>query len=354
MKKAISIVLCVLLTITLSAALLSPPLHAEDPNQIPISQFVADNHVLMTRADGRMLGWGDNTYGQLGLGEDAETSYTKPVEITFFADKGKIRQIAAIKDTSFVLLNNGELYSTGSGTYGKHGQGDTYDKNEWGRVGGNLTFKKLYTNGAAEFALAETYDGSLYAWGKNDDGQLGVGDANARTSPALVMENANVKELWLGETYAEYVDLDGNLYYWGTNAAGQMGLRSAYTKTTYNQTAYSNGNVEKLTSMDDIMVLNPDVAYEPTEFTLIAENEILNWSTTEPDPPAVDQLAFTKLKYNIKPKDYEPNYNVTTGPYFRYTSKSASGSKYKYAFTDLPAFLVNKYRTSKYYNYVYM
>ncbi len=241
MRKIASILLCVLLTF--SFLLAAPlPVRAEETDPIPVAQFVADSHVLMTRADGRILGWGDNTYGQLGLGEESEKSYTTPVEITFFKDKGKIKQIAAIKDTSFVLLNSGELYSAGSGTYGKHGQGDTYDKTEWGRVGGELKFKKLYTNGAAEFCLAEDYNGSLYAWGKNSDGQLGVGDTNARTSPTLVKASANIKEIWLGETYAEYIDLDNNVYYWGTFNGGQDGLQYSYNVIHHSQYRWSDGS----------------------------------------------------------------------------------------------------------------
>ncbi|SDN87962.1 RCC1 domain-containing protein [Acetanaerobacterium elongatum] len=197
MRKTVSLFLCVLMTLSFLLAM-PVAVHAED--SIPISQFVADNHVLMTRADGRFIGWGDNTHGQLGLGASGATSYTKPIEITFFKDKGKIKQIAAIKDVSFVLMNSGELYSCGSGTYGKHGQGDTYDRKTWGLVSSSIKFKKLYTNSAAEFVLAEDLSGSLYGWGKNTDGQLGLGDTNARTSPSLVKESANIKELWLGET----------------------------------------------------------------------------------------------------------------------------------------------------------
>lgn len=343
MKRALSILLCTLLTVSFSSALLSPPVYADDTDTIPISQFVADNHVLMTRADGRMIGWGDNTYGQLGLGDTAETSYTEPVEITFFVGKGKIRQIAVIKDTSFVLLSNGELYSAGSGLYGKHGQGNTYNQIEWGRVGGELKFKKLYTNAAAEFALAEDYSGSLYAWGKNADGQLGVGDTDARTSPALVVENASVKNLWLGESYVEYVDLDGGLYYWGTNDKGQMGLSSAYTKTTHTQTRYSNGNRENINTQNVLVFLNPDYVDEPTQFDPLSVEEVISWSTDEPDPPAAGQAAFTKLKYNIElPRKFTlttSDFNGVGGGYPYITESSRTGSSsngYVHHFKDVP------------------
>lgn len=340
MKRAMSIILCVLLTFSFSSVI-TRPVNADETEQIPISQFVADNHVLMTRADGRLVGWGDNIYGQLGLGDTAQSSYTEPVAITFFADKGKIRQIAVIKDASFVLLSSGELYSAGSGLYGKHGQGNTYNQIEWGRVGGELKFKKLYTNAAAEFALAEDYSGSLYAWGKNTDGQLGVGDTDARTSPTIVKESANIKQLWLGETYVEYVDLNGTLYYWGTNSKGQMGLSSAYTKTTHTQIAYSNGTTSNKNSTTEVKSINPLIALVPEKFDLYSVEEVFGWSTPEPLPPAYGEANFIKLKFNIEPRKY----TTPTGGagYVRVSSSSSerdSDGDYKYTFIP-PATLVN-------------
>ncbi len=266
MKRIISILICTFLIFSFSSVL--TPLQAGETEQIPISQFVADNHVLMTRADGRLIGWGDNTYGQLGLGDKAETSYTDPVEITFFSGKGKIRQIAVIKDTSFVLLSNGELYSAGSGTNGKHGQGNIKDQKTWGRVGDELKFKKLYTNSSAEFALAEDYSGNLYAWGKNTEGQLGVGDTNARTSPALVKASANIKQLWLGETYVEFIDLNNNLFYWGT-FTNQVGLSGTYVKITYEQ--YYNTKGEWGTR--EVANTSAEMTYSPKPVNVITQYE---------------------------------------------------------------------------------
>lgn len=310
MKRAISVLLSILLVLSLSSAA-AVIVHADDGDQIPISQFVADNHVLMTRADGRMIGWGDNTYGQLGLGDTAQSSYTEPVEITYFKDKelGKIRQIAVIKDTSFVLLSNGELYSAGSGTYGKHGQGDTYDKKMWGRVGGDLKIKKLYTNAAAEFAIAEDYNGCLYAWGKNVDGQLGVGDTDARTSPALVKDSANVKQLWCGADYVEYVDLDGNLYYWGKNDNGQLGLSSEYVKTTHNHIQYPDGYTKNYKENNEVVNLNPSQVLTPTLLSLAPAESITNLSEEVPPAPAKTSTYYTG--FPIKTNDSLSTTNST-------------------------------------------
>lgn len=287
---------CAAFVFVLCAVMAPTPLSASDGVKV---QFVADNHVLMLRADGRLIGWGDNTYGQLGLGDSAKNSYSEIVEIEYFKGKGTIKQIALINNVSFVLLTNGQLYSAGQGTMGKNGQGDTYNKKTWGRVGPALTFKKIYTNADAEFAVAEDFSGSLYTWGKNDVGQLGVGDTDARTSPTLVKESANAKEMWVGETYVQYIDLDGDMYYWGSNSKGQMGLYSAYTKTTHSQNRYADGSRENVTEVDDITVFNPETELSPKKFELVSEESISELTQNEPAAPPKGSDYYKKFRHRV-------------------------------------------------------
>lgn len=296
MKRMLSIILCVILTFSFSSVI-TRPVNADETEQIPISQFVADNHVLMTRADGRLVGWGDNTYGQLGLGDTAQSSYTEPVAITFFAGKGKIRQIAVIKDTSFVLLSNGELYSAGSGLYGKHGQGNTYNQIGWGRVGGELKIKKIYTNAAAEFALAEDYSGSLYAWGKNADGQLGVGDTDARTSPTVVKESANIKQLWLGETYVEFIDLDNKLFYWGQISSGQSGTEVIYTYTA--SIKYSSGETSTKNNTLSLYVQNSNTIVDVDSVAAPVTNGTTTFPTSNGPSTRTYELTSNNMSTNL-------------------------------------------------------
>ena len=64
-------------------------------------------------------------------------------------------------------------------------------------------------------------DGSLWAWGSNRSGQLGVGDTNERLSPAKVMDNVDNVYTASG-TFA--VKKDGSLWAWGYNGSGCLGV----------------------------------------------------------------------------------------------------------------------------------
>ena len=72
-----------------------------------------------------------------------------------------------------------------------------------------------------------TSDGSLYAWGNNSDGQLGIGNFKDNNRNKLVKVNINehIKEIIVaGSTYA--ITKNGALYSWGKNDYGQLGINS--------------------------------------------------------------------------------------------------------------------------------
>ena len=76
-------------------------------------------------------------------------------------------------------------------------------------------------NGGSPFAVKK--DGSLWAWGNNDYGQLGVGDTNDRLSPAKVMDN--VSTINVSDHISTFaVKKDGSLWAWGRNGVGQLGV----------------------------------------------------------------------------------------------------------------------------------
>lgn len=187
------------------------------------AQFVADNHVLMLRADGRLLVWGDNTSGQLGLGDGAPQTVYEPTENTFFRDKGVITQIAVIQDASFVLMASGDLYSFGKGLNGRLGQGVLKDYTEPKLIAGSraLNIQTLHPGG--EFILAETYDNTLLAWGKNSIGQCGDGTTVDILTPKKVVDNADVKHLLVGKDSTTLIKQDNTFWYWGQNVKSQYG-----------------------------------------------------------------------------------------------------------------------------------
>ena len=77
--------------------------------------------------------------------------------------------------------------------------------------------------------LAIREDGTLWAWGLNSDGQLGVNDTNDKTSPTQVGTASNWVAVTSGDSHSLAVNSNGELYTWGSNSNGQLGNENTGT-----------------------------------------------------------------------------------------------------------------------------
>ena len=78
------------------------------------------------------------------------------------------------------------------------------------------------------YALARRA-GSVWAWGANDSGQLGNGSTVADSATPVIVDRRtqNATQLVAGYTHAFAVDPDGSLWAWGANNNGELGLGTA-------------------------------------------------------------------------------------------------------------------------------
>lgn len=69
-------------------------------------------------------------------------------------------------------------------------------------------------------------DRQVYAWGRNVEGQLGLGDTKMRRMPSVVdaLWALPVQQLAAGEKHSAALTSNGSLFTWGSNACGQLGL----------------------------------------------------------------------------------------------------------------------------------
>jgi alpha-tubulin suppressor-like RCC1 family protein len=100
-------------------------------------------------------------------------------------------------------------------------------------VVGGLVFSQIFmarTSASNGCAFGLTSAGVLYAWGDNTDGELGVGDTTARSSPTLVVGGLNFVSVFSGvDSSAQLTSIlavtaTGQLYSWGFNSNGQLGV----------------------------------------------------------------------------------------------------------------------------------
>lgn len=99
-----------------------------------------------------------------------------------------------------------------------------------------------------EHTLALLDDGSLYAWGRNDEGQLGNGTFDSSDVPQKVLNLSNIIDISVGDYFSMALDSYGNVFVWGSNFTGELG-NGKYTDEYSNINNNSNYpiKVESLT-----------------------------------------------------------------------------------------------------------
>ena len=200
----------------LTLVLLSPVPGAAKvkPQTLAAGEF----HSLAIRPDGTLWAWGRNDYGQLGLGDN--TNRPVPTRVGTASDWVAV---AVGLLHSLALKADGSLYAWGYNNDGQLGLGNTLNRNVPSRVGLLVRDWAAIAAGASH-TLAIKANGTLYAWGLNDQGQLGQGNKFSQTSPVQVTGYSDFVSMAAGYSHSLGLRADGSLYAWGYNNAGQLGL----------------------------------------------------------------------------------------------------------------------------------
>jgi alpha-tubulin suppressor-like RCC1 family protein len=145
-------------------------------------QVSAANHSLGLRTNGTAWAWGSNASGRLG--DDTTVSRSSPVSVVGgFADWC---QASAGHEHSLGVRQNGTAWAWGSGANGRLGDNTAVSKSSPVSVVGGFTDWCQATGGSAH-SLAVRQNGTVWAWGLNDNGQLGDGTVSPRSSPVSVV-----------------------------------------------------------------------------------------------------------------------------------------------------------------------
>lgn len=177
-------------------------------------------HGMALRSDGQVFVWGANGSGRLGLGQDGG-AFATPVVLPGLSG---ITAIAAGESFSMALRADGTLFTWGDNSQGQLGLGDALARLSPTAVPG--TGAVVAIAAGANHALALRSDGSVLAWGKNSDGQLGVGDFNARAvpTPVAALAGRGITQLAAGEFHSLALSADGRVRGWGSSLRGEVGV----------------------------------------------------------------------------------------------------------------------------------
>jgi len=187
---------------------------------------LGENHGCAHIDGGTIVCWGENTNGQLGT--DAGGNALTPVPVDGVTTA---RSVTSGGDVSCATLANGHVQCWGNNAYGTLGRHDA------GAVDMTATDVELPAGVSAvgvattsSHACALSSVGTVYCWGTNGSGEVGVGsvdggviDTPRVTAPTLVNGLTNVVHVAVAEAVSCAVTANGGAYCWGNNSAGQLG-----------------------------------------------------------------------------------------------------------------------------------
>lgn len=234
------------------------------PVKIPIDGnitgvAIGSGHTLLLIEGGYVLGCGSNEVGQLGLGEGVDT-FSNP---TLVEGVGIVESLSAGLGFSLFKSDDG-LYVAGNNFYG---QLCILDND----VGDNvmtpyklvnitstavITFEAIKTSSFIMFT-----DGTVGACGRNNFGQLGIGDNldvklpdRPRAGVAVIPNGLPIMKLGVGPSSesAFFIDSDGDVFATGLNDKGQLGVGGNENKNLLTKVNFDNGvKVELISASGD-------------------------------------------------------------------------------------------------------
>ncbi len=177
-------------------------------------------HSVLLRTDGTVIDWGDNEFFQLGDGNAGGYGSTTPLTVP---NLNGITRIAAGGDHTLALRSDATVWAWGDNDRGQSGDGTMNDCSPYPVQVHNLTGIVNIAAGS-DFSLALSNTGVVYAWGANDYGQMGTAASSVdHPLPFAVPVLTGITAIAAGGAFALAVRNDGTVWAWGYNDVGQLG-----------------------------------------------------------------------------------------------------------------------------------
>jgi len=221
-------------------------------------------HIGAIKTDGTMWMSGYNGYGQLGTNNNV--NYSNPVQIV--GGGSTWSYLSLCKDartpsgcSHAALKTDGTLWVWGRNAYGQLGINNTTpNSSPVQTVSGGTSWKQVNADAGSHMFAIKT-DGTLWGWGKNTDGELGDGTVTNKSSPVQTISGgtnwSSVATAW---HYSAAIKTDGTLWAWGANGFGQLGDGTTVSKSSPVQTVMGGSTWLKVScngsgSFDFIMAI---------------------------------------------------------------------------------------------------
>jgi alpha-tubulin suppressor-like RCC1 family protein len=298
----------------------------------PVVQIAAGAaHSLALTATGQLYAFGENDLGQLGNEVNNKSPEPNPKPTIVALPPGdKVTQIAAGSEFSLVLTSTGQLYGFGMNSGGQLGNATNAGIAEPNPTPTLVAFPAgagavAQIAGGKEHSLALTSSGQLYAFGSNKYGQLGT-DVNSGTekpnpTPAPVTlpgAIGAITQIAAGKQHSLAVSSSGQLFAFGRNQYGELGSEVNYARNSTNPNPTPTPVALPAGTSVETVARGPDALHTLALATIpaatptptpdrtgpppvVGEGGVLS-STTSAQPPTLTSARLTNSRFRVAGK----------------------------------------------------
>ena len=209
------------------------PAYRTAPGAAPVLAGVAQvssghGATCAVKTNGTLWCWGSNATGLLSDGTFLDSQV--PVQIgvaTNWASVsvgGRIDDFGAPAGYACAIRTTGTLWCWGDDTFGQLGLNSTAPTDVPTQVGALTTWTAVSTGAASTCGIA---GGSMFCWGAGGSGQIGNNDVLNKLVPTAVSGGGTWSSVSVGDQQACAIDTAGALWCWGANNLGQLGIGNA-------------------------------------------------------------------------------------------------------------------------------
>ncbi len=177
------------------------------------------NFTTTLKQDKTVWSWGRNDRGQLGTGDTIDRTVATAALLT--ADVASVH--GSLNSRAFAVMSNGSVWGWGYNSgFGAVGNGNGWDQPTPIKVFENF----VDLSSGKEHTIALATDASLWAWGRNMEGEYGTGNTSYSTTPVSAANLADITAVAAGGYFTAILKANGTVWCWGSNHNGQLGNNS--------------------------------------------------------------------------------------------------------------------------------
>lgn len=204
-----------------------------EKSDVQVPSLGGGGHTCMILTDNSLWCLGANECGQLGTG-DFVSAYGFPIT----AIGSGLRSVGVGATHTCAAKTDGTFWCWGCSDSGAVGIGPATKPEPLPVLVETLTDVQVVSAGAGchkscnDYTCALKTDGTLWCWGNNAAGQLGIGsNQDASTPTPVVVLGSDVKGFATGSNHACALTKHGSIWCWGANGSGQLGIGSTSNST---------------------------------------------------------------------------------------------------------------------------